>query len=53
MTTREYTRWTSDVCKYGARIGYHHNEYYVEQQDEPYQDTVTMLCCARCEAEGE
>lgn len=53
MTIREYTRWTNERCKRGARIGAHHSELFVLQRDEPYHTKITRVCCAACEAEGD
>jgi hypothetical protein len=52
MSTREYVRWSNEYCKRGFRIRLHYSEFYVLQQDEPYDTTITRECCPECAAEG-
>lgn len=51
MTTRETVSWTGDYCKNGARINIRRSEFYILQQDGPYDTETTRECCSACEAE--
>jgi hypothetical protein len=53
MATRVRERATGKRCKRGAPIIERVEDYYVENQSEPFETTTELRCCRQCDDEQD